>query len=679
MRREIQGLRAVAVLLVVLFHLWPHRMPGGYIGVDVFFVISGFLITAHLLREVDRDGTVSLTQFWARRIRRLLPAAYVVLVVSAVGVLTLVPRLLWQQFFREILSAALYAENWTLALDSVNYLAAENQPSPAQHYWTLAAEEQFYLVWPLLVLLGLWGAARLARGRRIGVFGVLAVATLASLAYSLWVTAHDPAWAYFVTPARAWEFGAGALLAFAPAVAVRPVLRALTGWTALVVLLSCSFVFDAKTPMPGLAAVLVVVASMAVIHVGDPQLSWSHSRLLTRRPAPWVGDISYSVYLWHWPLVILLPYATSHPLTTLDKGSVLLATVGLAALTKTYVEDPVRQSRRLGPRRPVHTFAYAALGAVVLTFVCVTPRVAVAHEAAAAEKVARKITAGAPRCFGAAERDPLTKNCPNPALEDVLVPTPAAASEDWPAYTRCVRGLLSDPLVPCRFGTDEGRVPHLAVIGDSHARVLMSMVEKLVDEGLVTADMMVIGGCPWSSHPVGTTSVEGRRCATFRSRLAPLLARTARSYDAVLTTARTSTLRGTRTEQVQGLSEAIRTVTRLGVPVAVVRDNPGLLASSENPNLCLSRVEVRDADQCAFDREKALDARFDALSAAARSTPGAHLVDLTSYFCDRTRCPVVIGGVNVYVDSNHVSVTYARTLAPYLWRKLVAAGVVHPA
>ena len=120
-------------------------------------------------------------------------------------------------------------------------------------------------------------------------------------------------------------------------------------------------------------------------------------------------------------------------------------------------------------------------------------------------------------------------------------------------------------------------------------------------------------------------------------------------------------------------------MTRLGVPVAVVRDNPGLLASSENPNLCLSRVEVRDADQCAFDREKALDARFDALSAAARSTPGAHLVDLTSYFCDRTRCPVVIGGVNVYVDSNHVSVTYARTLAPYLWRKLVAAGVVHPA
>ena len=165
MRREIQGLRAVAVLLVVLFHLWPGRLPGGYIGVDVFFVISGFLITSLLLREVDRSGSVSLGRFWARRMRRLLPASYLVLAVSAVGVLLLEPRLVWHQFFGEILAAGLYVENWALALGSVNYLAAQNTPSPAQHYWTLSVEEQFYLVWPLLVLLALWLAARWSRGR----------------------------------------------------------------------------------------------------------------------------------------------------------------------------------------------------------------------------------------------------------------------------------------------------------------------------------------------------------------------------------------------------------------------------------------------------------------------------------------------------------------------------------
>ena len=243
MRQEIQGLRAVAVLLVVLFHLWPNRVPGGYIGVDVFFVISGFLITSHILREVDRTGSVSLTQFWARRLRRLLPASYVVLAVSAVGVLLFVPRLVWQQFFGEILAAALYVENWALALDSVDYLAAENTPSPAQHYWTLSAEEQFYLVWPVLVLLGIWLARRRVStsptgdhggGVRGGVFVVLAAGVAASLAYSLWVTATNPALAYFVTPARAWEFGAGALLAFAPAAArhvcARPGAVPSVGW-----------------------------------------------------------------------------------------------------------------------------------------------------------------------------------------------------------------------------------------------------------------------------------------------------------------------------------------------------------------------------------------------------------------------------------------------------------------
>ena len=283
MRQEIQGLRAVAVLLVVLFHLWPHQVPGGYIGVDVFFVISGYLITSHILREVDRTGSVSLAGFWARRLRRLLPASYVVLLVTAVAVLVFVPRLMWQQFFGEILAASLYVENWTLAVNSVDYLAADNAPSPAQHYWTLSAEEQFYLIWPLLVLLGLWlaklGLARRShRGdkpdhRQAVVFGVLAATTAASLAYSLWVTATDPAWAYFVTPARAWEFGAGALLAFAPQAVRRPYARAGLGWLALVGLLVCALVFDESTPMPGTAALWVVAASMALIWVETPAVS----------------------------------------------------------------------------------------------------------------------------------------------------------------------------------------------------------------------------------------------------------------------------------------------------------------------------------------------------------------------------------------------------------------------
>jgi peptidoglycan/LPS O-acetylase OafA/YrhL len=172
-RPEIQVLRAIAVMAVVLFHLWPDRLPGGYVGVDVFFVISGYLITAHLLRQVDRTGTISLREFWARRARRLLPAALLVLLATLVAVFVWAPQTLWSQFIRSIVASALYVGNWQLAVDAVDYLAADNEASPAQHYWSLSVEEQFYLVWPLLILLGILLASRVARqSRRAAVTGV---------------------------------------------------------------------------------------------------------------------------------------------------------------------------------------------------------------------------------------------------------------------------------------------------------------------------------------------------------------------------------------------------------------------------------------------------------------------------------------------------------------------------
>jgi peptidoglycan/LPS O-acetylase OafA/YrhL len=685
MRREIQGLRAVAVLLVVAFHLWPNRLPGGYVGVDVFFVISGFLITSHIVREVDRTGSVSLAGFWARRLRRLLPASYLVLVVSALGVLVFVPRLLWQQFFGEVLAAALYVENWTLAINSVDYLAADNTPSPAQHYWTLSAEEQFYLVWPLLVLLGLWLASRrVARRdrRHVVVLGVLALTTIASLAYSLWITANDPARAYFVTPARAWEFGAGALLAFAPAVAgvLGTRVRSVLGWAALVALLACGLVLDESTPMPGTAAIVVVAASMALIWVESPEVGWSSARLLELRPAHFLGDISYAIYLWHWPLIILLPYVTDHPLTTVDKLSILLATIGASALTKRWVEDPVRAARRFGLARPRNTFAYAVAGALVLTALCVVPRAQVARDVERSEQAAARLAADAPPCFGAASRDPRAQGCPNPDLEDVIVPSPTAVTQDYPQYQRCIAPGLADPLQPCAFGQRRAEVPHLAVIGDSHARIMMSMVEPMVEAGQVTADLYVSGGCAWSTRPPNLGNAAGRACASFRERLSSLLETKAEDYDAILTTARLTTLRGTPAQRVDGLVEAWSQVARQGVPIAVVRDNPQDKfdqVAANDPNYCLAKVAVEDANEkCALDRDTKLDAWFDALSAAAERTPGAKVIDLTRFYCDEETCPVVIGGVNVYFDNNHLTVTYAKTLAPYLYRELTRRGVL---
>ena len=217
MRPEIQALRAVAVALVIVYHLWPEAVPGGYVGVDVFFVISGFLITAHLTRPLLEGGRVSLVSFYARRIRRLLPASLLVLLAVAVATFVLMPQALWPAIGTQTIASAFSAQNWVLAAESVDYLAVAADASPLQHFWSLSAEEQFYLVWPLALIGAAVLAARLggrpgpggARGRRAGIAAAIALVAAASLVCSVVATAADPAWAYFITPTRDRRRGHG--------------------------------------------------------------------------------------------------------------------------------------------------------------------------------------------------------------------------------------------------------------------------------------------------------------------------------------------------------------------------------------------------------------------------------------------------------------------------------------
>ncbi|MGH3322789.1 MAG: acyltransferase family protein, partial [Streptosporangiaceae bacterium] len=310
LRPEIQALRAVAVAAVLLFHLWPNRLTGGYVGVDVFFAISGFLITAHLLREVDATGRIRFAAFWARRARRLLPASLLVLAVSAGGTYLFVPQEKWQQFFSEIGASALYVQNWLLAHNAVDYLASENAPSVAQHFWTLSAEEQYYAVWPLLIAVVLLLARRRStRVRRNSLLAVLVLLTAASLAYSVWETSTNPSVAYFITPTRIWEFGLGAIVAFVwpePAGGVR--LRVLMSWVGLGCIAVATIVFTADTVFPGYAAALPVVGALLVIVAGPVAHPAGTLWLARLRPVQFLGDVSYSVYLWHWPLIVLAPY-----------------------------------------------------------------------------------------------------------------------------------------------------------------------------------------------------------------------------------------------------------------------------------------------------------------------------------------------------------------------------------
>jgi peptidoglycan/LPS O-acetylase OafA/YrhL len=349
-------------------------------GVDVFFVVSGFLITGLLMREAERTGGISLSGFYLRRARRILPAAIVVLLAVSAATIALVPQTEWRQWFREIVASALYFENWRLAVDSQIPQRADLESTPVQHYWSLSVEEQFYLFWPLLILLALWIAARrVASSTRIALL-VLGITTAASFAHSLVLTAQDVNLAYFSTFARTWEFGVGGILAIVAATPRpgRDRVRAAASWIGLVLIVVPIVTFRSPEIFPGLVAVIPVVGTLAVIWAGMPNAAWSPTRFGATRAVQWVGDVSYSLYLWHWPIFMFVPYLTGMPSPPWLMVLLVVASLVVAGLSKRWIEDPFRQGRSTKPVRPAMMLgAIAGMIALVVGAGVVAPSVAV--------------------------------------------------------------------------------------------------------------------------------------------------------------------------------------------------------------------------------------------------------------------------------------------------------------
>ncbi|WP_127473790.1 acyltransferase family protein [Microbacterium sulfonylureivorans] len=372
-RPEIQALRAVAVTLVLLFHLWESRVPSGYIGVDVFFVISGFLITAQLLREVERTGTIRLLDFWARRIRRLLPAAFVVIIVTMLAVVIVLPSSMWAPSLIEAAASALYVENWASLARHLGFLPWVDYPLPVEHFWTLAVEEQFYLIWPLLILAALGigaalGGKRSTRHGRLQIIAIMLVCALAlSFLYSLWLTLQHPLHAARSTPSVVWEFAVGGLLAFVPRLPDLPVseraraaLHYAASWGGLALIVGAAVVPHLFLhPAPG--AVAPVVGAALVIW-GETRRSWlSPTRYGALPPVQFVGDVSYGIYLWHQPIYVILLLSTGENVRSVGALAVVAASILLGWLSKRYIEDPFRTSAFWKPLPRTYGFAIGGM------------------------------------------------------------------------------------------------------------------------------------------------------------------------------------------------------------------------------------------------------------------------------------------------------------------------------
>ncbi|GHG44486.1 acyltransferase [Flavimobilis marinus] len=654
---EIQALRAFAVVAVVAYHLWPGAVPGGFVGVDVFFVLSGYLITGHMLREHARSGRFSLASFYARRVRRIAPAALLVLLATAAATPFLLPEPRWHEVVRTGIASVVSGTNWLLALDSVDYLAEGTAPSPFQHYWSLAVEEQFYLVWPLLAVAAIaWARRRRQAFRRVFLVSAATVFAV-SLALSALSTLGTGPASYFATTTRAWELALGGLAAFVPALGWSPRTRTVTFGLAVAALVAVCLALDEPERYPGWLALLPCAATAVAVLAGETTVTGALGRAVRSRGVQWLGDASFSLYLWHWPVLLVLPDSP---------WLALVSSLALAWASRRYVEVPCLRAPASGPgmRRTFAVFVTASV-AVAVAFVALA--VVGDHRADRRADAGAQLLADPPAGLGP---DALTPGgfTSFVATRDVIVPSPERARRDLPegAEGRCKSDMGSPSTPVCEFGAPDADLV-IALVGDSHAEQYLPALQSIAE----THDARVLtffhSSCPFSTAQRATDAARGGPCLTANdATLAALLADDA--IDVVVTSARTAVPWAEGDVPADGFVEIWQALLADGLPIVVLGDNPLMLP--DDGTLDCVAAKPHAPDECARPRSEAMP--VDHQADAARRTPGVRWVDTTAWFCTDTTCPAVVGNVLVHRDEQHLTTTYARLLDTRVWAEIAA-------
>ncbi|CAM5266207.1 Acyltransferase OS=Streptomyces tendae OX=1932 GN=GUR47_23605 PE=4 SV=1 [Streptomyces tendae] len=667
LRLDIQGLRAVAVALVVLSHAGVSRVAGGYIGVDVFFVISGFLITSLLLRELAATGRVSLRSFYARRALRLLPASSLVIAVTLGGAWLFLSKARLAEYAGDALAGTLYVVNFRLAAAGTDYLAQNSPPSPFQHVWSLAVEEQFYLVWPVLLLLT-W---RIARGRRGPVAVPLAALCAVSFAAGVLMTNASAPWAYFGSLTRAWELGAGALLALAATRLNRlpAALAAPLSWLGLACVALAALRYDDETPFPGHHALLPVAGAVLVLAGGCVPTAYGAGRLLERRPLVWLGGLSYGWYLWHWPLLVIAPAAlgsadgTAEVPLALALSAVALA---LAWLTLRLVENPVRFHRafRGRPRRALVLGAAltASASALSLTAAAVPPAIEVGGPAPA---LARALSEAPDPGTRLAE---LLASSPTALPSNLAPPLPRVKSSRSALYRDgCHVDRAATGPRPCVYG-DRTSSRTVVLFGDSHAAQWFPALQRLAVARGWRLVPFTKASCKVADVTIVSLHKPYTACDTWRSSALERI----RALRPALVVASSSDAGDPARpaadplhQWTTGFEHTFRDLRGSGARVAALLDTPW---PTGDPIDCAARNSLQLRACANHLPEATRDATRGLAVRAAASATGTTVIDPTPWVCaPRTGvCPVVVADTAVHRDDSHLSEAYAEALAPLL-------------
>ena len=666
-RPELHGLRGLAVLLVVVYHVFTDRVSG---GVDVFLLISAYFLTGSFVRRMEAGRPIAPVAYWSTVFKRLLPPAALVVLATLGAVRIWLPPSTWLPAMHDAIGTMLQVENWVLIARGTDYGAAATvQTSPLQHFWSLSIQGQVFLLWPLLFALCALLVRRTGRSPRAVVAAVVGVIAVASLARSVQLTAVAQPVAYFDTTTRLWEFAAGTLLAVLPALALPRAVRWAAGWAGVVLLVGTGLVIDAQSQFPGWLAAVPLLGAVGVVLGGETGSAVGADRLLRWRPVTLLGDLSYALYLVHWPLLTVVVAVRGDARPGLLVGAVLvLVSLLLAAALTRCVDTPVRRSAWLGESALRRAGAITAVLVLVLV-PTLTARAQVLH---AQEEAEARAVADNPGARVLAE-----DYTPHPAADPRAAPLPSAATlrQDWATLPEDCDGELAprDEDVAEAIGEDgcmaapagEGAKVMVAVGNSRLAQSAMALTGPAARHGW-TLVVLHRNSCEFTPE---APSYTGAECDAFNDAALEYIEQL--EPDAVMLH---STLLPKKGGERPGrvLEETVPALLSQDVPVVALRDEP---RRRTDPVQCLE--DGGTAEDCTETIPATVmpEERADADELAALRRSGElHAVDLLGTTCPGRRCPPLIGNTYVMFDRDHVTSAYATSQGDALEGQLEASG-----
>ncbi|WP_163969597.1 acyltransferase family protein [Oceanobacillus halotolerans] len=646
-RPELEGIRVVAALLVAIYHIWLGSVSG---GVDVFFIVSGYLITTSLISKMEKQGEIRYFEYVLGLMRRLFPIAFVVIFTSSILAFLLLPQTQWRQVISEMFSSAFYFQNWQLATNAVDYLAQNNEASPFQHFWALSLQGQFYITWPLVIFLAFIAAKKIFKTPpRKTLLALLSILFVASLTYSIYITNVNQPWAYFDTFARIWEFSLGGILALLiPYLAFNKSISTIMGWIGLIIICFTGMVLPVSTVFPGYVALLPTTGVILVILSAENAGRFAVKRFLGSKLLMFLGGFSYAFYLWHWPLLIFYyTYFNTETISTTAGIFIMSIALSLSIITTKLIESPIR---RLSVKQ-------SKVKLISILFLFIVPVVALniawgqyldKEQQYLKEQYDTVDYPGARVLYdnieAASDVKPIASLDPNNEL-------PAFYTEDCYVY------MNASGVKMCSYGETDNPEYTIALVGGSHSGHWFPALEGFADEMNIQIDVYNKDACRFSTQDfngkLDDTCMEWNELV-----VEPLLES---KPDLIFTTA-TVADGSTVPQGYIEMWEKFEGITN----IFAIRDNPKM---TEDIPTC---VEVNGPEDCTVSRSEALP-EPQPWEVTEGIPNNVYFADLSDYFCDDKTCQSVIGNVLVYRDDHHISTLYSKTLATPLKKEVLKA------